>query len=157
MRASVVVATVAVAACTSREPPPVSHPRPTTLRPGSPDYVDTSDPRTREIAHYTPAELPISVANIEGAVIDANRHARVAGVVVTATKTTDQLAHQTVTDDDGRYHFDHLAPGSYSVSAYYAISGRGQFEVRRAAVVDGGQAAVVPLIIEIANVDQLNQ
>ena len=91
------------------------------------------------------------MANIEGAVTDTGNHERVPGAVVTALRAGEAAAHQTVTDDQGRYRFDRIEPGSYTVSAYYSISGRGQFEVRRAGIaVAGGEAVVVPLIIEVA-------
>jgi hypothetical protein len=67
---------------------------------------------------------------------------------VTAT-STDTL--QTVSDDNGRYRFDNVLPGTYVVSAYYSVSGRAQIEVRRAGiVVHANDGVIVPLAIETA-------
>jgi hypothetical protein len=120
---------------------------------GRPDaqHVDFGDPSRGAIDHYKPADLPATVSNIEGTVFDSGRHERVPGAVVTATRSSESLAHQTITDDQGRYRFDHVEPGTYRVSAYYSVSGRGQFEVRRTDIpLAGGEAVVVPLIIEVA-------
>ncbi len=58
---------------------------------------------------------------------------------------------QTISDDEGRYRFDAVTPGVYAVSAYYAIGGRAQIEVRRSDIhVDGAEAVVVPLWVELA-------
>jgi uncharacterized surface anchored protein len=120
---------------------------------GRPDpvHVDYGDPSQGAIDHYKPADLPPSVSTIEGTVKDSGTHERVPGAVVTAIRPPDTLAQQTVTDDQGRFRFEHLEPGTYAVSAYYSISGRGQFEVRRTGIaIAGGEVAVVPLIIEVA-------
>ena len=62
----------------------------------------------------------------------------------------DARAQQTVSDNAGRYHFE-LAPGTYSISAYYSLGGRGQIEVRRSGIdVHAAEAVVVPLWVELA-------
>ena len=79
---------------------------------------------------------------------DTSTKERVPGAVVTAVTLAGQT-EQTVSDDDGRYRFD-LAPGTYAVSAYYSIGGRGQIEVRRSGIaVAGAEAVSVPLWIEL--------
>jgi hypothetical protein len=112
---------------------------------GQPDpiTVQYGDPKLTEIWRYTPKD---HVSRIEGTVSEAATHTRLGGVVVTAA-AGDTL--QTVSDDDGRYHFDHVPTGTYTVSAYYSVAGHGQIEVRRSDIrVDNGEAVVVPLQVE---------
>jgi uncharacterized protein (DUF2141 family) len=116
---------------------------------GRPDpiQVNFGDASQGAIDHYKPQD---GVPLIEGTVNDVSTHERVAGAVVTATRS-DRTALQTISDDAGRYRFDGVVPGTYSVSAYYSISGRGQIEVRRSGIqVAAAEAAVVPLWIELA-------
>jgi hypothetical protein len=109
------------------------------------DYGD----RAGAIDRYRPTNLGTSVAIIEGTVNDTSTRERVPGAVVTAV--LGELTQQTVSDDHGRFRFDGVAPGTYSVSAYYSISGRGQIEVRRSQIdVAGAEAVIVPLWIELA-------
>jgi protocatechuate 3,4-dioxygenase beta subunit len=56
-----------------------------------------------------------------------------------------------VTDDNGRYRFDQLQPGTYAISAYYSIGGRAQIEVRRSDIsVAAREGVLVPLYIEMS-------
>jgi len=113
------------------------------------DFGDTSG----RIDRYRPTNLGTSVAIIEGTVNDTRTRERVPGAVVTAVTrddNQDELTEQTISDDHGRYRFDRVAPGTYSVSAYYSVSGRGQIEVRRSLIdVAGAEAVVVPLWVEL--------
>lgn len=113
------------------------------------DYGDEAG----SIDRYRPANLGASVSIIEGTVNDTSTRERVPGAVVTAVtrdSNHDELTQQTVSDDHGRFRFDDIAPGTYSVSAYYSISGRGQIEVRRSQIdVAGAEAVIVPLWIEL--------
>jgi hypothetical protein len=116
---------------------------------GRPDAVSFAqgDPHEQAIDHYRPRGL--AAGRIEGTISDARTHDRVAGAVVTAS-AGDVGVLQTVTDDQGRYRFDTVSPGTYSVSAYYSVGGRGQIEVRRSEIaVATGEAVVVPLSVEI--------
>lgn len=120
---------------------------------GRPDpiRVDYNDPKAAEIDHYRPPHLAATVAIIEGTVMDTATRERVPGAVVTAVTAGNAAgAQQTVSDDSGRFRFDGVRPGTYSVSAYYSVSGRGQIEVRRSEInVAGAEAVVVPLWIEM--------
>lgn len=108
------------------------------------DYND----RASQIDRYRPRGLAESVAIIEGTVSDAGTRERVVGAVVTAV--IEDRTEQTITDEHGRYRFEAVTPGTYAVSAYYSIGGRGQIEVRRADIsVAGAEAVVVPLWIEL--------
>ncbi|HUJ60522.1 MAG TPA: carboxypeptidase-like regulatory domain-containing protein [Kofleriaceae bacterium] len=124
---------------------------------GRPDPVrrDFGDPKQGQIDHYRPPHLAHEVAIVEGTVNDTGTHERVAGAVVTAIGSGGgggaPLTLQTVSDDQGRYRFDRLVPGSYTISAYYSIGGRGQIEVRRSGIdLTGGEAVIVPLWVELA-------
>jgi len=105
-----------------------------------------------EIDRYRPTNLATSpVALIEGTVNDTQTRQRVPGAVVTVVHGDDvSTTQQTVSDDHGRYRFEAMRPGTYSISAYYSISGRAQIEVRRSGIeVDKAEAVVVPLWIEM--------
>jgi hypothetical protein len=117
---------------------------------GRPDpiQVNFGDASQGAIDHYKPQD---GVPLIEGTVNDVGTHERVAGAVVTATRPGIVDTLQTISDDAGRYRFEAVQPGTYSVSAYYSISGRGQIEVRRSGIqVAAAEAVVVPLWIELA-------
>lgn len=120
---------------------------------GKPDpiTVDFGDPKEGEIDRYRPAHHAADSGVIEGTVTDSGSRERVPGAVVTASRGRDTNALQAVTDDQGRYRFDPVSPGTYEVSAYYSITGRGQMEIRRSDIaVAGGEGVIVPLWIESA-------
>jgi hypothetical protein len=118
-----------------------------TLGRPEPIRIDLGDAATGAIDRYRPRGLA-GAAVIEGTVNDSSTRMRVAGAVVTAIGD-DTRTQQTVSDDHGRFRFDALPPGVYSVSAYYRISGRGQIEVRRSGIhAAAEEAVVVPLWIE---------
>jgi hypothetical protein len=115
---------------------------------GKPDpiTIDFSDPALGEVRRYHSKQGTI----IEGSVVEAGSRSRIAGAVVTATSSPTDT-QQTITDDNGRYRFDRVTPGTYVVSAYYSVSGRAQIEVRRAGiVVNANDGVIVPLAIETA-------
>ncbi len=131
---------------------------------GHPDpiRVEYGDPKQSQIDHYNPTNLGTQVSIIEGTVNDLATRERVPGAVVTAVlhgtgtnaqneqNEQNEQTEQTISDDDGHYRFDPVAPGTYAVSAYYSIGGRGQIEVRRSGIsVGGAQAVIVPLWIEL--------
>jgi Carboxypeptidase regulatory-like domain len=105
-----------------------------------------------EIDRYRPRHLASTVAVIEGTVNDTSTRQRVSGAVVTAVHGDDAATtQQTISDEAGRFRFEAVPPGTYSISAYYSIGGRGQIEVRRSGIsVAGAEAVVVPLWIEMA-------
>lgn len=119
---------------------------------GRPDpiTVDFGNPKEGQIDRYHPAHHAQVTAIIEGTVSDAATHERVPGAVITASSGADASALQGVTDDQGRFRFDDVAPGTYTVSAYYSIAGHGQIEQRRSDItVAGGEGVRVPLFIEL--------
>jgi hypothetical protein len=118
---------------------------------GQPDpvMVDFGNAKEGAIDRYHPTHHAATTGIIEGTVTDSGSRERVGGAVVTATAGGDSLT--AVTDDQGRYHFDTVQPGTYVVSAYYSIGGRGQIEIRRSDIaVAGGEGVIVPIWIEIA-------
>jgi len=121
-----------------------------TLGRPEPIKIDHGLPKEAVIERYRPKQLSPALALIEGTVNDTATRQRVPGAVVTAVYAPDETTHQTVSDEHGRYRFEPVAPGVYAVSAYYSISGRGQIEVRRSITVEGAEAVIVPLWIEMA-------
>jgi len=120
-----------------------------TLGRPEPLRIDYGDPRQGEIVRYRPPQLASSHAIIEGTVNEIATRRRIAGAVVTAVRREVGDTQQTVSDDHGRFRFDQVAPGTYSVSAYYSIAGRGQVEVRRSQIaLAGAEAVIVPLWLE---------
>jgi Carboxypeptidase regulatory-like domain len=120
---------------------------------GRPDpvQVDFGNPKEGAIDRYHPPHHSPSTGVIEGIVMDSGSRDRVPGAVVTATLGPDANALQAVTDDQGRYRFEDVQPGTYVVSAYYSIGGRAQIEIRRSDIaVAGGEGVIVPLWIESA-------
>ncbi|MGE0397907.1 MAG: collagen binding domain-containing protein [Kofleriaceae bacterium] len=108
--------------------------------------------RSAEITRYRPKNIQPSAILIEGTVSDVQTRERVIGAVVTAvyTDAAKQMhTEQTITDDHGRYRFENLPPGSYTISAYYSISGRAQVEMQRGVDVTATEAVIVPLVIEL--------
>ncbi len=119
-----------------------------TLGRPEPLSVDYNEIEQSHIDRYRPPTLADTLAIIEGTVNDLSTRERIPGAVVTAVRPGG-ATQQTVSDDHGRFRFEPLEPGTYSVSAYYSIGGRGQVEVRRSQIeVGGAEAVVVPLWIE---------
>jgi hypothetical protein len=117
---------------------------------GDPDpiIVDYGDPTQGAITHYRPKR---AIALIEGVVSELQTRERVEGAVVTAVGGPREETLQTVTDRHGRYRFDSIDPGTYVISAYYNIGGRGQIEVRRSDIEVGrAQGVMVPIWVELA-------
>jgi hypothetical protein len=118
---------------------------------GQPDpvMVDFGNPKEGAIDRYHPTHHATQTGVLEGTVTDHGSRERIGGAVVTATGGGDVLT--AVTDDQGRYRFDAVEPGTYVVSAYYSVAGRGQIEIRRSDIaVAGGEGVIVPIWIEIA-------
>jgi hypothetical protein len=117
---------------------------------GQPDpiHADFGDPKDGAIARYRSPRQSPDHAVIEGTMVDAATRGPVAGASVTATSSTGTLL--TVTDAHGRYRFDAISPGTYTISAYYTLGGRGDLEIRRSAIdVRGGDGVIVPLWVEL--------
>jgi hypothetical protein len=112
---------------------------------GKPDpvMVDFGNSAASEIEHFTPKDHQ---PRIEGTVNVRSSHTRVEGAVVTVVGLGQTL--QAVTDDQGRFAFA-VSPGTYAVSAYYAVDSIGEIEVKRSAIeVAANEGVVVPLWIE---------
>lgn len=135
------------------------------VREGESTYVDLTftlgdpDPHpivygdhASDITRYRPQDIAPSASTIEGTISDIQTRERIAGAVVTATlDNPEPHTEQTVSDDHGRYRFENLTPGSYTVSAYYSIGHHGQVEFQRSKIaVSPAEAVNVPLLIELA-------
>jgi hypothetical protein len=121
-----------------------------TLGRPEPIDVDFGNAKDSQIDRYHPKDLAREIGIIEGTVNDSGTRARVVGAVVTVGVGTSDDTEQTVSDDHGRFRFERMLPGIYSVSAYYNVSGRGQIEVRRSGIaLEGAEVVVVPLWIEM--------
>ena len=108
------------------------------------------DPSAGAIDHYHPKHGRADVGIIEGTMTDSTSRVRVPGAVITATSPVMSDAVQAVSDEQGRFKFENLAPGVYALSAYYSVTAHGQIEVQRNGLqVVAGQALVVPLWVEL--------
>ena len=108
------------------------------------------DPAAGAIDHYHPKHGRADVGIIEGTITDSASRLRVSGAVITATSPVMSDAAQAVSDEQGRFKFEDLAPGVYALSAYYSVTEHGQIEVQRNGLqVVAGQAVVVPLWVEL--------
>ncbi len=108
--------------------------------------------RSAEITRYRPKSIQPSAIIIEGTVSDVQTREREIGAVVTAVHVgaaEKKHTEQTITDDHGRYRFENLPPGAYTISAYYPIGGRAQVEVQRGVEATATEAVIVPLVIEL--------
>ena len=122
-----------------------------TLGAPAPIDIDYGDPTQGKIDRYKPSKMDPGVSLIEGTVNDLGTRERVYGAVVTAIAAGNGVTEQTVSDEHGRYRFERVPPGMYTVSAYYAVMGHGSIEVQRNAIeVAAAEAVVVPLWIELA-------
>jgi hypothetical protein len=100
------------------------------------------------IEHFTPSHHDASTGVIEGTIADISSRRRVAGAVITAIGPGNNTL-QTVSDDAGRYRFDAVVPGTYTISAYYGVYGHGQMELRRSEIaVEAARGVRVPLWVE---------
>lgn len=121
------------------------------LRLGQPvvEHVDYGDPHEGDVRTYRAPGADPTTGALEGTVADAATRERVPGAVVTATSPALRDAVQVITDDRGRYTIAPLAPGTYSVSAYYTVAHHATIQVERNQIpVHGGETAVVPLFVE---------
>lgn len=117
---------------------------------GKPDLIvrdNAGDKLDNAIDRFAPTHHDARTGLIEGTVTDAGTRRRISGAIVTAI--LGQLTLQAISDDQGRFRFDSVAPGTYIVSAYYSVGGRGQIEVRRSDITVGAAEGVrVPLWVE---------
>ena len=108
----------------------------------------SSTTRDRPLGAITRYHDEGSAPLIEGTVTElTTRDARRRRGRHRSVRSDDTL--QTITDEQGRFRFDRVEPGTYAVSAYYSIGGRGQIEVRRSdIVVERAEGVIVPLSVE---------
>jgi hypothetical protein len=119
---------------------------------GRPDpiAIDFGNPKNGAINRFRPPKLAAGLSIIEGTVNDAGTRERVGGAVISAIGGPHDNTVQTISDEQGRYRFEPLDPGTYSVSAYYSVAGHGSIEVRRSDIsVAGAEGVFVPLWVEL--------
>jgi len=104
------------------------------------------------IFRFRPKRTTPQTARIEGTLTDNNSRGRVIGAAISLIPEKDaQNLQQTVTDEFGQFSFDEVPPGTYSLSSYYALQGRGQVELRRSGItVEAGEGVRVPLWVEVS-------
>ena len=101
------------------------------------------------ISYFTPAHHDASTGVIEGTIAYASSHRGVAGAVITAIGPGNNTL-QPVSDDAGRYRFDPVVPGTYTISASFFVSDGGESEVQRSEIFVGPAHGVrVPLWVEM--------
>lgn len=111
---------------------------------------DLNAPGAPELWRFRAPGADPATGTIEGTVADAVRNERLRGAVVTVNRTGTYDTYPAIADEQGRYRVGDLPPGSYDVSANYAVVRRGALEVRRNRVeVAGGETVVVPLWLEV--------
>jgi hypothetical protein len=115
-----------------------------------PLYVDYGDPEDGRVSHYR-LRRAAETGVIEGTLSDVATRERVPGAVVTAALGFDVTNNlQVVTDAQGRFRFSDVAPGTYTISAFYTVARRGHIEVQRNSLrVNAGEGLVVPMWIEL--------
>jgi hypothetical protein len=92
---------------------------------------------------------PSSRGTIEGTVTDLATSERVVGAVVVSTSPAVSRVLHTTSDDAGRFALDELRPGTYTLSVYYRVVGRGNIEVRRSNIaVAAAETTVVELVLD---------
>jgi hypothetical protein len=116
-----------------------------------PLYVDYGDPDDGKVSRYALRRADAGTGLIEGTVSDLATRERIPGAVVTAALGFDVTNNlQVVTDGQGRFRFAGIAPGTYTISAYYTVARRGNIEVQRNSLrVNAGEATVVPMWLEL--------
>jgi uncharacterized surface anchored protein len=120
---------------------------------GHPDPITVSFGNAQDgaILRYR-TKQPVSTAIIEGTLTDNVTRGRIVGAVISVIEDGKEIAAgQIISDENGRFRFDGLQPGTYALSSYYAIPNRGQMELRRSDItVQAGEGVVVPLWIDIS-------
>jgi len=114
-------------------------------------HLELVDTAAVAIARFRPAGADPAHGRLDGTVTDTGTRERVVGAVVTVTSPALADAVQVVTDERGRFAVPDLPPGTYALSAYYAVTRRGTIEVRRTAIpISGGERVEVPLWVDLA-------
>jgi hypothetical protein len=86
---------------------------------------------------------------IRGVVRDKVTSDLLVGAVVSAITPGVRDAVLSMADDEGRFRMHALAPGLYTLSAYYQVIGRGAIEIRRTNVrVVAGEITVIDLDLD---------
>jgi hypothetical protein len=90
-------------------------------------------------------------AMVQGTVVDESRLA-IPGVSVTATEINSGLQSAAVTSEDGRYRFDSLAPGQYTLRI--ELAGFATAELSGFEFLVGARATVPPVTLKLASLEE---
>jgi uncharacterized surface anchored protein len=104
------------------------------------------------IVRYRARKAAANTGIIEGTLTDNANRSRIVGAVISVILDgNNTAADQMISDDQGRFRFEGLAPGNYALSSYYAIPGRGQMELRRSnLLLAAGEGIIVPLWVDVS-------
>ena len=104
------------------------------------------------IVKFRPKKIASGTARIEGTLTDSSTRGRVVGAAISLIPDGSPFGlQQEVTDDYGQFRFESVPPGTYSLSSSYALTGRGQVELRRSGITVGdGDGVRVPLWVEVS-------
>lgn len=90
-------------------------------------------------------------ATVQGVVVD-NSNAVLPGATVTATETSTGRQTVVVTNENGRFRFDNLPPGSYTLRI--ELAGFTIVTVEGVELLVGSNAAVAPVMLNVAGLEE---
>jgi hypothetical protein len=90
-------------------------------------------------------------ATLQGTVLDESL-GLLPGATVTATETSTGRQTVVVTNENGRYRFDNLLPGTYMLR--FELTGFGRVEIPQLELLVGTNATVAPVTLKVAGLEE---